>query len=180
MPQVLVVVSSRHGATRGIAERLQATLEAAGLPASLADAREAPSPDAFDALVIGGAAYMGKWLEPVTAYLHRHREAISRRPTWLFSSGPIGTDRVDGKGHDLLAPPPFLTRAAEEVGARGTRVFFGRWDPADPPMTVAERLFRRLPIPAEVLPIGDFRDWPAIEEWAREIAGELREPAAAG
>ena len=31
-----------------------------------------------------------------------------------------------------------------------------------------------------ILPAGDFRDWPAIEAWAREIADVLREPIAIG
>ena len=125
----------------------------------------------------GGAAYMGKWLEPVAAYVRRHRAPIGGRPTWLFSSGPVGTETVDKNGQDVLAPPPFLRLAAEEVGARGIKVFFGRWDPDDPPTNVAERLFRLLPVSRELLPVGDFRDWPAIEAWGHEIAGELRTAA---
>jgi menaquinone-dependent protoporphyrinogen oxidase len=42
---------------------------------------------------------------------------------------------------------------------------------------LAERLSRLLPVSKEVLPVGDFRDWPAIEGWAREIARELKEDA---
>lgn len=173
MAEILVIYASRHGATRGIAERLGRSLENAGLRTTVADAAAAPAPEGYDALVIGGAAYMGKWLEPVAAYLREHRDAIARRPTWLYSSGPVGTARVDAKGNDLLAPPSFLAGAAMEVAARGTRVFFGRWDPDDPPANVAERLFRLLPISRDVLPVGDYRDWDAIDAWGREIAGEL-------
>jgi menaquinone-dependent protoporphyrinogen oxidase len=117
---------------------------------------------------------MGKWLDDVAAYVRRHEALLKHRPTWLFASGPVGKDRVDKQGHDLLAPPPFLTAAARDIGARGARVFFGRWDPADPPMSLAERLFRMVNISREVLPVGDFREWPEIEAWAREIAAELK------
>lgn len=173
MTKILVVVASRHGATRGIADRLGREFDRSGLKASVVDASEAPRPDAFDALVLGGAAYMGKWLDPIPAYLAKHAAAIQHRPTWLYSSGPVGTEKVDGKGNDLLAPPPFLTRAAADLHARGTRVFFGRWDPDDRPASVAERLFRLLPVSKSVLPVGDFRDWDAIDAWAREIVAEL-------
>lgn len=173
MTSVMVVVASRHGATRGIADRIGETLRAEGLEASVFDAEHAPGPQSADAVVVGGAAYMGGWLEAVREYLHEHRAALAQRPTWLFASGPVGDERTDKKGNDLLAPPQFLTDAAREVDARGTTVFFGRWDPDAAPATVAERLFRLLPVSREMLPVGDFRDWPAIEAWAREIAREL-------
>ena len=173
MTQVMVVVASRHGATRGIADRIGEVLRGEGLEVSVFDAREAPGPQWADAVVIGGAAYMGKWLDDVTEYVRRHHEALAERPTWLFSSGPVGDEVVDKKGHDLLEPPEFLSSAAGDVLAQGVRVFFGRWDPTDEPVTWAERLFRKLPVPNSVLPIGDFRDWPAIDAWAREIARAL-------
>jgi menaquinone-dependent protoporphyrinogen oxidase len=174
----MVIVGSRHGATRGIADRIAETLRAEGLLVGFFDADEAPGPQAANAVVIGGAAYMGKWLDDVPAYLRQHHDLLVKRPTWLFSSGPVGDDRVDKQGRDVLAPPPFLADAARDVGARGTKVFFGRWDPDDPPIGVAERLFRLLPVSRDVLPVGDFRDWPAIEAWAREIARDVKAAAA--
>jgi menaquinone-dependent protoporphyrinogen oxidase len=173
MTDMLVIYASRHGATRGIAERLGRVLDAAGMRTTVADAAQAPGPEAFDALVIGGAAYMGSWLDPVKGYLDAHRAAITMRPTWLYSSGPVGKERIDAKGNDLLAPPHYLVDAAQDVGARGTKVFFGRWEPDDAPASVAERLFRLLPVSRDVLPVGDFRDWDAIDAWAREIATEV-------
>lgn len=175
MTDVMVIVGSRHGATRGIADRIAETLRSEGLLVGFFDAAEAPSPQAAQAVVIGGAAYMGKWMDEVTAYIHKHRDLLAKRPTWLFASGPVGTDLVDKAGRDVLAPPPFLAEAGRDLGAQGTRVFFGRWDPDDPPIGVAERLFRLLPVSRDVLPIGDFRDWPAIEAWAREIARAVKE-----
>lgn len=173
MTHVMVVYATRHGATRGIAEKLGETLRAEGLLATVRNATEDPDPRGADAIVFGSAAYMGKWLDEATGYIRRHRETLATRPTWLFSSGPVGDEVVDKNGKDLLEAPPFLIRAAQDLSARGTRVFFGRWDPSDPPMNVAERLFRILPVSKDVLPIGDFRDWSAIEGWARDIAREL-------
>ena len=179
MTRVMVVYASRHGATKGIAERIGATLAEAGLETSVHEAATAPDPGTCDALVIGSAAYMGKWLDEAADYVQRHHAAIAARPTWIFSSGPVGTEVVDRKGNDLLAPPTFARRLVDDVHARGSHVFFGRWDPSDPAVTFAERLFQKLPLSRDLLPVGDFRDWPAIDDWAREIAGTLATAAAA-
>ena len=37
-----------------------------------------------------------------------------------------------------------------------------------------------MPVAKGILPSGDFRDWPLIELWAREIADQVRTPVAAG
>ena len=181
MAQVMIVAGSRHGATRGIADRIGEVLRGQGHEVSIYDAKEAPGPQWADAVVIGGAAYMGKWVDEVTDYMRRHHVALAERPTWLFASGPVGTDTVNKKGRDVLAPPEFLRNAAVDVLAEGIRVFFGRWDPSDEPVTLAERLFKKLPIPGSVLPVGDFRDWPAIDAWAMQIARDLvEEPVPTG
>jgi menaquinone-dependent protoporphyrinogen oxidase len=178
MTQVMIVVGSRHGATRGIGDRIAEVLRDEGHEVSVFDAHEAPGPQWADAVVIGGAAYMGKWLDEVTDYISKHHVALSERPTWVFSSGPVGSELVDKKGHDVLEPPEFLKNAAADVLAEGMQVFFGRWDPSDEPVTFAERLFRKLPINSSILPIGDFRDWAAIDAWAHQIARDLvDEPA---
>jgi menaquinone-dependent protoporphyrinogen oxidase len=175
MKRVTIVYASRHGATRGIATRIGEVLGRRGLLATVVEAAEAPHPATADAVVIGSATYMGKWLDDANEYLLRHRADLLHRPTWLFSSGPIGPAVVDKQGKDLLKPPKFVTELGESIRARGVKVFFGRWDPSDPPATVAERLFRVLPVSRDVLPVGDFRDWPAIDEWAGSIADQLVE-----
>ena len=57
---------------------------------------------------------------------------------------------------------------------------WGVWDPDDPPRTFAERVVRIMPISKSILPSGDFRDWPAIEAWAREIGTALRPAVTVG
>jgi menaquinone-dependent protoporphyrinogen oxidase len=41
---------------------------------------------------------------------------------------------------------------------------------------MSERLVRMMPASKGLLPAGDFRDWDAIEAWAREIAATLVAP----
>ena len=174
MVRVLVAYASRHGATAGIAERVAAGLRDAGVVAEARPVAQVGDVEAYDAFVVGAAAYMFHWLKEATRFVKRHRGVLSARPVWLFSSGPLGTDAVDEQGRDVLVTtrPREFDELHDLVGLRGERVFFGAWDPVAPPVGFGERLLRHLPA-ADAMPVGDFRDWPAIDAWAAEIAGEL-------
>jgi menaquinone-dependent protoporphyrinogen oxidase len=173
---VLVAYASRHGSTAGIAERIADTLRAAGTAAEAWPVARVTAVDGYDAFVVGSAAYMFHWIKDATRFVKRHQAVLERRPVWLFSSGPLGSDRVDDKGNDVLesARPKEFAQLAEMIHPRGTRVFFGAWDPQAPPIGLVERLVRRMPA-NDAIQGGDFRDWDAIEEWAREIARQLQE-----
>jgi menaquinone-dependent protoporphyrinogen oxidase len=182
--KVLVAYASRHGATRGIAERIARTLGHGKLEVTLRPVEEAGRLDEFDAFVIGGAAYMGRWLKEATRFVQEHRSVLAGRPVWLFSSGPIGSETVDAKGRDLLeaSVPTEFSEVTPELHPRDQRVFYGAYDPDAAPIGLMERVgsvFMRMPSVRRSLPAGDFRDWPAIESWAESIARELQ-PAPAG
>jgi menaquinone-dependent protoporphyrinogen oxidase len=172
---VLVAYASRHGATAGIAERVGERLRSAGLTVDVRPVREVRDVKPYDAFVVGGAAYMFHWLKDASAFVKRHRAVLAERPTWLFSSGPIGTDRIDKDGKDVIeaSVPKEFPELTAAVRPRGTEIFFGAWDPDAPPVGMAERLFQLMPVSKESLPAGDFRDWPAIEAWADGIAAAL-------
>jgi menaquinone-dependent protoporphyrinogen oxidase len=172
---VLVVYATRHGATEGIAARIGATLRAAGIAADVQAVDVANDLDRYDAFVVGSAAYVGHWLKEAGAFVRKHRDVLGRRPLWLFSSGPVGTERVDAQGRDALeASRPEEFDEFQALQPRDVRVFFGAWDPQAPPVGVAERLQRHLPAAWTADVAGDFRDWAAIDAWAAEIAAALR------
>jgi len=179
---VLVAYATRHGSTRGIAERIADRLRGDGVEAEARPVSDVRDADRYDAFVIGGAAYMFHWLKDATAFVEHNQALLASRPTWLFASGPIGTDKVDKEGRDVLvmSVPKEFPRLRELVHARGERVFFGALDPNAKPIGVAERFMTLMPAARNALPKGDFRDWPVIEAWADEIAAELRVPVAAG
>lgn len=181
--RILVAYATRHGATRGIAERIARALERPGLEVTLQSVDDARATAEYDAFVIGSAAYMGGWLGDATAFVRRHRKVLAGRPTWLFSSGPIGPDKVDAKGRDQLSAsePKEFAEFDRSIAPRGRQVFFGAYDPDAPPVGMAEgfmaRFMRIAPAVRTALPAGDFRDWPAIDAWAEGIARDLRAPA---
>jgi len=172
---VLVAFASRHGATRGIAERIAERLRADGIDAEAHPVAEVHDPSRYDAFVVGGAAYMFHWLKDATRFVERHSALLAARPTWLFSSGPIGTDTVDEEGRDVLETtvPREFAELRNAVHPRGERVFFGAMLPGAKPIGLTERLVTLMPAAKSAFPKGDFRDWPAIDAWADAIAHEL-------
>jgi menaquinone-dependent protoporphyrinogen oxidase len=187
MTKVLIVVGSRHGGTRGIADRIAEILETEGLEAVVSTPDRVAAEDlrTADAFLVGSGVYMGSWLNEPLDFLTRHADELATRPTWLFSSGPLpGSSREQVETDPLtnaLGPTDGpgsggrkkIEAASERIQARDHRVFLGAFDPKDPPRALSERLVRMMPAARNVLPPGDFRDWDAIEAWAREIAAGL-------
>jgi menaquinone-dependent protoporphyrinogen oxidase len=192
MPKVQVVYASRHGATAGIADRVAAVLRAQGVDVVETDAAFAPEAGGFDAYIVGSGIYMGSWLKEAVEYLERNLMTLTTRPTWLFSSGPLPGSTKDEAGKDsrelALGPehgPGSAGRQRIEtlgdvIGVQDHRIFLGAYDPDDAPRTLAERVVRILPGSRGILPEGDFREWAAIEAWARDIAAELAAPVPVG
>ena len=123
------------------------------------------SVDGFDAYVVGSAVHAGHWLKPAKQFVERHAADLERRPVWLFSSGPIGDTAV----HAPQPDPKEIGDFRRLIEPRAHIVFAGAFDraAADAKGGLLERTFGRF------IPEGDFRDWPAIEGWARGIAREL-------
>jgi menaquinone-dependent protoporphyrinogen oxidase len=178
--KILVAYASRHGATKGIAERIAETIERTGLEVTLRSVDSAGPIEEFGAFVIGSAAYLGGWLGEATTFVRRHRDELARRPVWLFSSGPTSYETVDAQGRDLLkaSEPKEFAEFARSIRPRAEQVFYGAYDPDAAPVGLAERVgnwfMRRVPAAKQGLPAGDFRDWTAIEAWAQAIGRELQ------
>jgi menaquinone-dependent protoporphyrinogen oxidase len=172
---VLVAYASRHGFTQGIADRLAATLRAAGRTVDERPLASVTDLGGYDAYVIGSAAYMGQWLRPATEFVERHQAVLAGRPLWLFSSGPLGTATTDSKGRDIFeaSEPKQFAEFRNLLKPRDLRVFFGGLDASR--LRGVERVVRSTPVGRQMMPEGDFRDWPAIEAWAEDIARELSE-----
>jgi menaquinone-dependent protoporphyrinogen oxidase len=159
---VLVAFASKHGATEEIARSIGEVLDAQGLTVEVKRMEEVDTVLPYDAFVLGSAIYMGNWLRDARSFVDDHAEALALRPTWLFSSGPIGSP-PDPAASDSFAIPDLVST----THARGHQLFGGKLDKAE--LGLAERaLAGALRVPA-----GDYRQWAVVAAWATAIARTL-------
>ncbi len=162
---VLVATASRHGATEEIAQAIADVLREHDVPAEVRRMQDIESVLPYGAFVLGSAVYFGGWLRDARKFLDDNREMLAARPTWLFSSGPIGAPNAAGSevfnGADLV----------QRSSARGHELFGGKLDRSslgfrDRAITSALRVRE-----------GDFRQWDAVTAWAASIAHALEQEA---
>jgi menaquinone-dependent protoporphyrinogen oxidase len=160
---VLITAATRHDATREIAEAIASGLVERGVDAEACPVTEVMDLAAYDAVVLGSAVYMGRWLKPARRFAEHNATALASRPVWLFSSGPLGpADRLVPEGE-----PADTGELMTLTGARSHRVFAGRLERDG--LGIAEKAATR----AVHAPEGDCRDWDAIDAFAGEIAAQL-------
>jgi len=175
--RALIIYASHYGSTKGIAERIDGKLRERGLEVTVASTDEAGDRaglESYDAYVIGSAVHAGHWLKPAVEFVRSHEALLAARPTWLFSSGPIGEKYV----HKPQPEPAEIADFRRLLDVRDHVVFAGAFDPTTADLTKGNWLERQ--VSKRFLPVGDFRDWPEIEAWANRIARELNAVAVAG
>lgn len=170
--RVLVAYSSKYGATRGIADRIGERLTGLGHEVDIERCRDVEYPEGFDAFIIGSAAYMGRWRKDARRFVKHNADLLADRSVWLFSSGPLGTKRVDDEGNDVLtgAEPKEFDQFTERIHPRGTMVFFGALHKDG--LRGPDRILDWMPA-NDALPEGDFRDWAAIDAWTDSVHAQL-------
>jgi len=162
-----VIYASKSGSTQGIAEFIAGTIREQGISAEALNVNTRPDSSDYDAVVIGSAVYMGRWVKEAVAFVQRDRTILAGMPVWLFSSGPLVLDEGVTLDDPSLEPRE-IAALRDAVHPRDHRVFTGALNPGR--CGVALRVMRMLPAARKILPEGDFRDWEAIEAWAKEIA----------
>ncbi len=159
--RVLVVHASKLGSTAEIAKTIGDVIAAAGASVDVLSVREVRSVDGYDAVILGSALYAAHWQSTAGKFLARYRAALATKALWVFSSGPLDARLA-------ATNLPITAHALELLGGlqyRDHRTFGGK-------------LAADAPVDPQVLkthPVGDFRNWAAVHDWAVAIAKALSE-----
>ncbi|MBE2183679.1 MAG: flavodoxin domain-containing protein [Anaerolineae bacterium] len=168
MKKILIAFSTKHNATAEMAKAMAETLREMGeFEVDVKDAAIVLGLKPYDAVIVGSAIYTGHWQNEAIGFLRRYKDQLSRKPVWVFASGPLG------EGSSLFpknatAVPDDIREYIDQIQPRGVALFSGKLDPAD--LNFAERAISKL-VRVEM---GDFRDWDAIQSWALQIGEYLQ------
>jgi menaquinone-dependent protoporphyrinogen oxidase len=162
--RILVAYASKHGSTEEVARAIAARLREAGHEIDVRDAAVVTDLDAYDAVVVGGSLYMGRWHADARTFLRRHRAALEACPLAVFALGPLTTEE-----HHVADSRKQLDDALThlDVHPRLVTVFGGVVDP------------KKLRFPFNYLPQTDARVWPDIEAWTKEVGARFSESLSA-
>jgi menaquinone-dependent protoporphyrinogen oxidase len=158
-PNVLVAYASRHGTTREVAEFVAHTLERRGLMVEVEEAARVDTVAQYDAVIVGGGLYMGRWHKDARRLLERHREQLAGIPLAVFGMGPDSLE--ESKVVESRRQLERSLAATPELEPVAVTVFGGALTP---------ETWR---FPFSRLPAFDARDWDAIEEWTDEVAASI-------
>lgn len=160
--KILIAYGTKRGATQGLSQMLANELVADGADVVVQPADAVADVEGFDAVVVGGSLYMGRWHRDAVRLVKRLTDDLVTVPVWFFSSGPLGEGSDE---HPDLPPLDKVAALMERVGARGHVTFGGALDP-DASGLIASRMAATM--------AGDWRDPDTIAAWAHEIVGDLR------
>ncbi|GAA4073661.1 flavodoxin domain-containing protein [Streptomyces shaanxiensis] len=160
--KVLVAYGTTNGSTARIAEAIADVLRKDGLTADALPARSVASVSSYDAVVVGGGLYAGRWHKDARRFVRKHGRALAERPLWLFSSGPLDPSASERD----IPPVPGVKKVMARLDAR-EHVTFGGCLEEGAKGWVAGMILRSGKG-------GDFRDFTAIEKWAGRVATDAR------
>ena len=164
--RILVVYASADGSTAEIGRRIAQRLRERGHDASDQPVSSTGSLHGVDAVVLGSAVHGRQWLDEATGFVNTNRQALHNRPFWTFSVGmPDALPKAVRKM--ARTEENAIINQLGDLRPRGHRLFSGVVKPSQFPL--ASRIFLHLAGGR----FGDFRDWPAIDGWALEIADQL-------
>lgn len=131
-----------------------------GLEAEVCPAEMVRGVGDYDAVILGGAVYAGRWVRAARRFARRHADALRERPLWMFSSGPLDYSAATGD-----APvAPGVRKIIDRLGPRDHATFGGRLERGAtgfPASVLAERAG------------GDYRDFEQVRRWVAQVSHEL-------
>jgi len=160
--RVLVTYASKYGSTGGVADAIGEELCSKEVATDVLLIKNVSNISSYQAVVIGSAIYMGKWMSEAVDFLKKNKDILRQVPVAYFLvcmtlSQPTEKNRAEA----LSCMDPIL-KAVPEIKPVAIGTFAGALD-----YNNLSWLNKKI-LKSKGTPEGDFRDWNAIRAWARE------------
>ena len=164
--KVLVLFVTKYGATAEIAEKIAEVLQAGGAQTDVMDVKRVKSLAEYSAVVLGSTSYIGSWRREMTRFVEKNAVELAQKIVWGLTSGPTGAGDPQELMKGILYPPKLKT-AMDTIMPADITAFHGAIDP--------NKLsgFEKWIMKKVGAPLGDFRDWDMITDWAKSISAKL-------
>jgi len=165
--KVLVTYASKYGATAEIAKKIGEELQKTGSNVDVKDVRRVEDLNDYETIVLGSALYMGFWRKEMARFVKKRAAELAQKKVWIFASGTTneGDPVKDLEGRIY---PPNLQPAMDIIKPVDVTAFHGAID--------LEKLsgFEKWVMKKVDAPIGDYRDWERINNFAIEVSEQLK------
>lgn len=162
----LVTYASRAGSTAEIAEAMGEALCGMDRLVDVVPVTDVKSLDAYQAVVVGSAIYMGRWMPPAVSFLKEHSETLKRLPLAMFT---VCLTLKDPTEENISTVAAYLDPVLDETALEPADVglFAGRLKSEN-----LSPLYRTM---AKQMGggDGDYRNWSAITTWAKTLPAKL-------
>ena len=158
--RVLIAYGSQRGGTAGLAYMIKNALTTRGVHADVKSCEHVHDLDGYDAVIVGGAVYMGHWHRAAKHFVRRFDHALRERSVWLFSSGPLDPTA----SRETIPPVPAVAELAHRIDAIEHVTFGGRLS-GEAPGFMARAMAKSRS--------GDWRDPQDVERFADRVVYRL-------
>ena len=160
MKRILIAYATRAGSTAEFAAVIAGQLRRDGFWVECSPVKEVKSVKGYDGVIVGSPIRMGSWLPEAVSFIMRHHDMLLRRPVAIFTTCiTLAEDTPEAR--EEVRSYLNAVRAVLHPQAEGYFAGVLEFDRLTLPEKIAARLTDK--------PTGDYRDWPAVQEWARSL-----------
>jgi menaquinone-dependent protoporphyrinogen oxidase len=165
--RILIAYGTRCGSTGGVAESIGQALSATGAAVDVHPVKDVNDLSPYQAVIVGSAIRMGKWLPEAVEFVKTHQDRLSRVPVAYFAVCLAMKDETAENRHKALGYLDPVRKQFPQVKPVDIGLFAGAVDYKK--LSFAYSLILKV----KGAPEGDFRNWEAIRNWAAGVSPVL-------
>lgn len=166
--KVLVAYDSFCGTTGNVAETIGNVLCSSSAKVDVCLIKNIKDLESYEAVVVGSAVHASSWRSDAIDFVAENQKFLSQVPVAYFLTC-LALYHKDEKARELAQTymEPALN-AAPQIKPKAIGLFAGVLDYSK--MNIVYRTIMKMKMSDKGVPEGDFRDWKAIQSWAKGLA----------
>jgi len=170
--KLLVAYASKYGPTGGVANAIGMELCSKGMTSDVALINPVDHLGSYRGVVIGSPIYRGNRMPEVADFVKKNKDILRQMPVANFLVCMTLSKPTEEKRAKASSCMDLVLKDVPEMKPVRTGILAGASDSGD-----LSRLSKGI-LKSKGTPEGDYRDWTAIQAWAREPLSFMAQPVA--